>query len=243
VPVVEAAAIIGRYVDRSLLRAVSAQSADEVDDVIDELEDARVLEPFGVDRWRSARAAARGRGRVGPPSVRRGLHGRAADALVEGVAGANPDWRVVADHYERAERFDDAALAYRQAAVDAGRRGASDEARTYLTRALDGLDRTRARFGSRPPRAGVAATAGILRLRRRGHGKPDCRSRLRALPAIVRYRLRRRPGRHSYRRRFSSSAWTASSAAISPARTRNSSARWPGRILSDFPRAGGAVAM
>jgi predicted ATPase len=52
VPVAEAAAIIGRYVDGPLLRAVSALSAEEVDDVIDELEDAVVLEPFGVDRWR-----------------------------------------------------------------------------------------------------------------------------------------------------------------------------------------------
>jgi hypothetical protein len=35
------------------------------------------------------------------------------------------------------------ASAYQQAAVDAGRGGASDEARTYLTRALTGLDKTR----------------------------------------------------------------------------------------------------
>jgi class 3 adenylate cyclase/tetratricopeptide (TPR) repeat protein len=143
VPVAEAAAIIGRYVDGPLLRAVSALSAEEVDDVIDELEDAHVLEPFGVDRWRFRHELLREvAAELAPPSVRRGLHARAADALVAGVAGANPDWRVVADHYERAQRFDDAASAYQQVAVDAGRRGAFDEARTYLTHALNGLDNT-----------------------------------------------------------------------------------------------------
>jgi class 3 adenylate cyclase/tetratricopeptide (TPR) repeat protein len=143
VPVAEAAAIIGRYVDGPLLRAVSALSAEEVDDVIDELEDAVVLEPFGVDRWRFRHELLREvAAELAPPSVRRRLHARAADALVAGVAGANPDWRVVADHYERAQRFDDAASAYQQVAVDAGRRGAFGEARTYLTHALNGLDKT-----------------------------------------------------------------------------------------------------
>jgi tetratricopeptide (TPR) repeat protein len=143
VPVVKAAAVIGRYVDRPLLIAVSALSAEEVDDVVDELEDALVLEPFGVNGWRFRHELLREVAvELAPPSVRRGLHARAAEALVGAVAGANPDWRVVADHYERAERFDDAASAYQQAAVDAGRRGASDEARTYLTHALNGLDKT-----------------------------------------------------------------------------------------------------
>jgi len=89
-PVVEAAAVIGRYVDRPLLRAVSALSAEEVDDVIDDLEDALVLEPFGVDRWRFRHELLREiAAELAPPSVRRGLHARAADALVAGVAGAN----------------------------------------------------------------------------------------------------------------------------------------------------------
>jgi class 3 adenylate cyclase/tetratricopeptide (TPR) repeat protein len=143
VPVAEAAAIIGRDVDGPLLKAVSALSAEEVDDVIDELEDALVLEPSGVDRWRFRHELLREVAvELAPPSVRRGLHARAADALVAGVAGADPDWRVVAGHYERAQQYDDAASAYQQVAVDAGRRGAFDEARTYLTHALNGLDNT-----------------------------------------------------------------------------------------------------
>jgi class 3 adenylate cyclase len=142
-PVAKAAAVIGRYVDRPLLIAVSALSAEEVDDVVDELEDALVLEPVGVNGWRFRHELLREVAvELAPPSVLRGLHARAAEALVGAVAGADPDWRVVADHYERAERFDDAASAYQQLAVDAGRRGAFDEARTYLTHALNGLDNT-----------------------------------------------------------------------------------------------------
>jgi tetratricopeptide (TPR) repeat protein len=142
-PVAKAAAVIGRYVDRPLLIAVSALSAEEVDDAVDELEGALVLEPFGVNGWRFRHELLREVAvELAPPSVLRGLHARAAEALVGAVAGAEPDWRVVADHYERAERFDDAASAYQQVAVDAGRRGAFDEARTYLTRALNGLDNT-----------------------------------------------------------------------------------------------------
>ena len=49
VPVVEAAAVIGRQMDRGLLCSVVDLSDDEVDDVIDELEDALVLEPSGTD--------------------------------------------------------------------------------------------------------------------------------------------------------------------------------------------------
>ena len=52
VPVVEAAAVIGRHVDRGLLGSVVDLSDDEVDHVIDELEDALVLEQWGPDGWR-----------------------------------------------------------------------------------------------------------------------------------------------------------------------------------------------
>ena len=119
-------------------------SEDEVDDVIDELEDALVLEPWGTDGWRFRHELLREvAAELAPPSVRRGLHAKVADALVHGVGGGDPDWRRVADHYEQAERFDEAAWAYQQAsAAAARRRGALAEARTYLTLALAGLDRT-----------------------------------------------------------------------------------------------------
>ena len=99
VPVVEAAAIIGRHVDRSLLVAVSSLSEDTVDDVIDELEDAKVFEPHGPDVWKFRHELLREvAAELAPPSLRRSLHGKTADVLVAGAAG-EPDWRLVASHY------------------------------------------------------------------------------------------------------------------------------------------------
>ena len=59
VPVVEAAAVIGRQTDRGLLCAVVDLTADEVDDVIDELEDAQVLEHVVMERGAILRASER----------------------------------------------------------------------------------------------------------------------------------------------------------------------------------------
>ncbi len=115
VPVLEAAAVIGRHIHRGLLCSVVDLGDDEVDDVIDELEDALVLEPWGIDNWRFRHELLReAAAELAPPSVRRALHAKVADAL---VGGGVPDWRLVAAHYEQAERFDPAASAY-QAGVD-----------------------------------------------------------------------------------------------------------------------------
>ncbi|RZT25157.1 serine/threonine protein kinase [Mycobacterium sp. BK558] len=140
VPVVEAAAVIGRHVDRALLVAVSSLSEDAVDDVIDELEDAKVFEPHGRDAWKFRHDLLREvAAELAPPSVRRTLHGKTADVLVSGAAG-EPDWRLVAAHYEQAERHADASSAYRQASAEARRRGALEEALKYLTRSLTQLE-------------------------------------------------------------------------------------------------------
>jgi hypothetical protein len=56
-------------------------SDDEVDDVIDELEDALVLEPWGTDNWRFATSCCPKSPRIGAPTVRRGLHARVAPTL------------------------------------------------------------------------------------------------------------------------------------------------------------------
>jgi class 3 adenylate cyclase/tetratricopeptide (TPR) repeat protein len=139
VSVLEAAAVIGRQMDHGLLCSVVDLSDDEIDHVIDELEDALVLEHWGTDIWRFRHELLREvAAELAPPSVRRGLHAKVADALA-GV-GDKQDWRLVAAHYERAQRFDEAALAYQQAATDARRRGALAEARTHLTQALAKLD-------------------------------------------------------------------------------------------------------
>jgi class 3 adenylate cyclase len=166
VPVVEAAAVIGRYIERGLLLAVSGLSEDDVDDVVDELEDASVLEPWGNDNWRFRHELLREVAtELAPPTVRRELHGRVADALVEGAAG-DPDWRLVAAHYEAAERYTDAASAYQQASTDARRRGALEEARTYLTHAITqlesapaGRDRDRREIAPRLERGFLASAA------------------------------------------------------------------------------------
>ena len=166
VPVVQAAAIIGRNVDRGLLLAVSSLEEDAVDDVIDELEDTLVLEPHGTDSWRFRHELLREvAAETAPPSVRRGLHSKVADALIEGAAG-DPDWQLVAGHYERAERPADAAAAYQQASTTARRRGALEEARNYLTRAITqlesvpaGRERDRSEIPPRLERGFLAAAA------------------------------------------------------------------------------------
>jgi class 3 adenylate cyclase/tetratricopeptide (TPR) repeat protein len=140
VPVVEAAGVIGRHVDRALLGTVCTLSEADIDEVIDELENALVLEQWGIAGWRFRHELLREVAvELAPPSVRLGLHARVADALV-GAPG-DPDWGVVAGHYEAAERFDDAADAYQHATTAARRRGALTEARSYLTRALAQLER------------------------------------------------------------------------------------------------------
>jgi tetratricopeptide (TPR) repeat protein len=163
VPVVEAAAVIGRQIDRGLLNSVVDLSDDEVDDVIDELEDALVLEPWGSGSWRFRHELLREvAAELAPPSVRRGLHAKVADALIGDVA--EPDWQLVAGHYEHAERFDEAASAYQRASNAALLRGALAEARTYLTRALrqldhvaPGRDRDRIELGLRLDRGRLAS--------------------------------------------------------------------------------------
>jgi class 3 adenylate cyclase/tetratricopeptide (TPR) repeat protein len=141
VPVAEAAGAIGRHVDRCLLGAVCTLDENDLDDVIDELEDALVLEPWGTDSWRFRHELLREVAyELAPPSVRRDLHAQVADALVRGAAG-EPDWRLVAGHYEQAGRFDEAASAYQQASAAARRRGALVEARAYLSLAIAQLDR------------------------------------------------------------------------------------------------------
>ena len=140
VPVVQAAGIIGRHVDRGLLGTVCTLSEADVDDVIDELENALVLEQSGVDGWRFRHELLREVAvELAPPTVRRRLHAKVADALVS--AEGNPDWGLVAGHYQRAERFDDAATAFQQASIDARRRGALGEARSHLSQALEQLER------------------------------------------------------------------------------------------------------
>jgi class 3 adenylate cyclase len=140
IQVVEAAATIGREFDQGMLRNVLDMTESDLDEAIHDLEAALVFEPTAIDRWRFRHELLREVAyELPPPSVRRILHRRAADALL-GVSD-HPDWHLVALHYEHAEHFDEAANAYRQAAHDARCRGALDESRAYLTRAIAQIER------------------------------------------------------------------------------------------------------
>lgn len=142
VPVVVAAATIGRDVDRTMLQSVLTLEPDELNVVIAELERTRVFESIGEDAWRFRHELLREvAAELPPPSQRKALHGRIAD-VIAGLPGAQPDSRELALHYGYAERFDEAAEACLRASDDARRRGALGEARTYLSRCLEHIART-----------------------------------------------------------------------------------------------------
>ena len=142
IPVVQAAATIGRDFDRNLLSLIVDISDQEFDAAIRQLEDAMVFEPSGLDHWRFRHELLREVAyELPPPSVRRTLHAGVADGLVGSSGDDASDWRLVAFHYDRAERVEDAAMAYQLAAADARRRGALDESRGHLTNALTQVER------------------------------------------------------------------------------------------------------
>ncbi|MDO3637660.1 ATP-binding protein [Mycolicibacterium arseniciresistens] len=165
--VVEAAAIIGSRVDRGLLMAATDLDGAAVDEVITQLTAGRVLEPLDAESWRFRHELLREvAAELSPPSIRRTLHSRVADALVSGPVEGNPDWPLIARHYERAERHLEAASAYGRAAANAWTRGALGEARTHLTYAVTqieqappGADRHRLEIDLRLRRALLAQAA------------------------------------------------------------------------------------
>jgi class 3 adenylate cyclase len=139
--VVEAAALIGSVVDGRLLSSVVDLDKRDVDDVLQQLARDRVLQPVR-DSWRFHHELLREvAAELSPPSLRHTLHGRIGDALVAAAADGTPEWPLVAHHYEKAERFDEAAAAYQKASANARQRGALGEARHHLTRALKDIER------------------------------------------------------------------------------------------------------
>lgn len=155
VPVVEAAAVIGRAGDLALLRSVVGPTNTNVDAVVTELVRARVLERRGDNRWRFRHELFREvAAELAPPSQARDLHVRAARALVDAAVGAEPDWHLVASHFEQAWHYKEAVEAYRKASVSARRRGAIHEAVECLTKAIGELDHCAA--GSERDRTEIA---------------------------------------------------------------------------------------
>lgn len=148
-PIVEAAAVIGRTGDLPLLRAVVGPDCTVVDEVVDELVSARVLERRGAEGWRFRHELLREVAiELAPPSLGRDLHARAARALIDAAPQVEPDWRLVAAHFDQARHYDEAVDAHQKASVGARRRGAVQEALVCLTDALDQL----AKCAPRPER-------------------------------------------------------------------------------------------
>ena len=173
-PIIEAAALIGSRFDRALLSSVVNMDAGEIDDVLEELTRVRVLEPIDKGNWRFHHELLREvAAEVAPPTVRRRLHSRIADALVAASADANPEWPLVARHYESAQRFDEAAKAHREASAEAQRRGALNEARTYLTRALESIARSTPGPARDRHEIGARLEAGSLASAALGHASAE----------------------------------------------------------------------
>jgi class 3 adenylate cyclase/tetratricopeptide (TPR) repeat protein len=139
--IVETAALIGSRFDRDLLSSVTGVGWRKIDSLLDDLSRARVLRLVGKRQWAFQHELLREvAAELSPPSVRRRLHHRIADVLADPTAGGTPEWPLVAHHFERAERFDEAASAYQRASSEARERGALIEARTHLPRALDNIE-------------------------------------------------------------------------------------------------------
>jgi class 3 adenylate cyclase/tetratricopeptide (TPR) repeat protein len=140
--VAQIAATIGNHIDYGLLRSVTGLSDDDLHEVIAELQKNLVLEALDDRVWRFRHELLREvAAELAPPSIRRQLHSKVADALKADAAQGDPDWPMIALHFSRAERFDEAATAHQRASAAARRRGALTEALTHLARALDQLDR------------------------------------------------------------------------------------------------------
>ena len=136
-PVAAAAAAAGQEVDRSLLAEAIPLPDEELESTLQTLLDAQILEPVAgrPDRYKFRHELLREVAyELQPPSWRRKVHSRLCDLLTREEPG---DWLVVASHFERAERYEEAAHAYRQTAEAARRRGALEEARSHLARAIN----------------------------------------------------------------------------------------------------------
>ncbi len=193
-PVAAAAATIGRDVDHALLAEVMDVSETDLAPAIETLLEERVLEQDTATRSRFRHELLRDVAyELQPPSQRRRLHARVGNALVRKHLGNDVvDWALVANHFERAGKRAAAADAFEHSADEARRRGALDEARSHLAKAIESIEglpsgaaRDRREVRAAPPAGLPRRVHGGQREHQRGHG-------LRALPEPRRDRRRRR---------------------------------------------------
>ncbi len=141
-PVAAAAATIGHDIDHALLAEVIDITEVDLEPAIQTLLDEHVLERDARHRSHFRNDLLRDVAyELQPPSQRRQLHARVGDALVRRHAGSDVvDWALVANHFERAGQRAAAAHAFEQSADEARRRGALDEARSNLTKAIESIE-------------------------------------------------------------------------------------------------------
>jgi class 3 adenylate cyclase/tetratricopeptide (TPR) repeat protein len=178
IPVAGAAAVIGRDVELHLLQTVVGRSAQEINRALETLCQQDVLElrdsSRGYYRFRHEllREVAY---ELQPPSQRRVVHGRVADALSSGSSeGDVVDWSGAASHFEKAGRAGSAVQAYERAALTGLRRGSFREARGHLSRAIELLT---ANVPHDPPRdlyeVNLRLRRGYLAVSEEGHSSPS----------------------------------------------------------------------
>jgi hypothetical protein len=175
-PVVEAAAVLGRSFDRRALAAVSQTAEGGIDGALIPLVDALVFELVGQGRWRFRHELLREvAAELAPPTRRKALHSRAADALHQAGVDTS-DLPVVARHLVAAERYVEAAVAYEQASDAARGRGALVEARSLLSHAIDALLAAPADDARHRRETELRARRGALAYAQEGPSSPDAMS-------------------------------------------------------------------
>ena len=172
--VVETAALIGSRFDRDLLSSVTGVGWRKIDSLLDDLTRARVLRPVGKRQWSFQHELLREvAAELSPPSVRRRLHHRIADALADQTVGGTPEWPLVAHHFENADRFDEAATAYQRASSEARERGALIEARNHLTKALENIEMLPVSYGRAHREVTIRLERGFLATAATGYTSPE----------------------------------------------------------------------
>jgi len=140
ISLVSAAAVIGRDVDPHLLQSVLGLDSVALSELLESLCERGILEsPTDGDgpyrfRHELLREVAY---ELQPPSQRRIVHGRFAEALTSGADGEVVDWGDAAAHFEKAGRVDSAVASYETAATSARRRGSFSEAKRHLSRSIE----------------------------------------------------------------------------------------------------------